>query len=75
MTNPSPYLCEFQRLHIVGSCVASAKLIGILTRLAYHMCTCPRTSLHEYQQHGVFRSKPLSVLVRTLHSLAVTDLG
>ena len=43
--------------------------------LAYYMRTCPRTSLHECQQQRAFRSKPLSVLVHAVHSLAVSDLG
>ena len=30
MTKPPSSLCEFQRLHAVGVCVASARLISIL---------------------------------------------
>ena len=29
MTKPPPSLCEFRRLHAVGGCLASARLIGV----------------------------------------------
>ena len=87
MTKPLPLYVSFGGCTQVGGCVASARIIGILTHLngvnivigphplAYRMRTCPRTSLHKCQQQGTFRIKPLSVLVPALHSLAVSNLG
>ena len=54
MTNP---------IHWILTLLNEVNVAIGLHPLAYRMRMCLRTSLHECQQQGAFRSKPLSVLV------------